>query len=369
MPIVIGISFFISYFASSGEVETNPTLDENTKIAITDDAKMFADGNPFKSYEKKEDGIEAIKNGEIDLYYYIPVDFNENKKVEFYHISEGVDLFNSDANILRGILNQNAAGHVSEEDLIILTGSYEIEDNKLTKNGEAENALGKAIIPGMILVIYFMFVALFGNRFLMAVVEEKENRISEMIFTAVSAKHLIVGKIVAMLALGLIQMLTFVVPVILIVLSNQDNQMISMIMGSIEFDFVAIVMNVLLLIASVFLYAGTCVFVGSLVSTARDAASFIGPAIVAMVFPLYFMQLFLAGEPNFIVYFLSYFPLSAPIALMLRSAMGSLGMVEFIIGLVELSVIAVVAIRVAVITFQKNAINFSIVKPKFLKRK
>lgn len=369
MPLLIGFIYFISFTFGTENVDTNPTIDENTKLAITDDAGILSpEMSQYIINGDKEYGIEMVKKGETDLYFHIPADFVENKKVDFYHISEGLDIFNFDGNIIKGILAQNAATKVKPVDVISLTGNFEVVDNKLTASGEDENALGKAVIPIAILVVFFMFIALFGNRFLMATVEEKENRISEMILTTVSAKHLIVGKIIAMLALGLVQIVTFVVPVLVLVFLNRENPTISMILNSIEIDPVTITMNVILFVASVFLYAGTCVFVGSLVSTARDASSFIGPAIIAMVFPMYFMQLFFAAEPSAIVYFLSYFPLSAPIALMLRSGFGTLGTVEFIIGLAEVSICAVIMIKLAIRTFQKNAINFETFKLKLLRK-
>lgn len=368
MPVLIIGIYLVSFILGSNEVDMNPTLDENTTLAITDDAGILAPEMPYVINGDKEYGIEMVKNGEVDLYFYIPADFVENKKAEFYHISEGLDLFNFDANILKGLLAETAATRVDAMDVVALTGNFEIIDNKLTIEGEDANAIGKAVIPIAILVVFFMFIALFGNRFLMAVVEEKENRISEMILTSVSARHLIEGKIVAMMALGVIQVVTFIVPVLILVFLNRDNQMISMILNSIEINPVAIVMNLILFVASAFLYAGTCVFVGSLVSTARDASSFIGPAIITMVFPLYFMQLFFVAEPGAIVYFLTYFPLSAPIALMLRSGFGTLGTVEFCVGLAEVILFAVIMVRLAVATFQKNAINFDRVHLRIKKK-
>lgn len=362
IPLLIGGIYFLSFILGKDAVDMNPEIGEDTKIAITDDAGVFGPEMPYIINGDKEYGVEMVKNGEADLYFYIPADFKDSKKAEFYHISEGLDLFNFDGNILKALLKQNATMKVDELDVISLTGDFEIVDNKLTADGGDANALGKAVIPIAILVIFFLFIALFGNRFLMAVVEEKENRISEMILTAVSAKHLIVGKILAMMVLGVIQILVFVIPVLCLVFLNRENDMVAMVLNSIEIDPVAITMNVILFIASVFFYAGMCTFVGSLVSTARDASSFIGPAIIAMVFPLYFMQLFFVAEPSALVYFLTYFPLSAPIALMLRSAFGTLTTMEFVIGLVEVTVIAIIAIRLAVVTFQKNAINFETVK-------
>ena len=364
IPLLIGGIYFLSFVLGQDAVDMNPEIGEDTKIAITDDAGVFGSEMPYIINGDKEYGVEMVKNGEVDLYFYIPADFEETKKAEFYHISEGLDLFNFDGNILKALLKQNAMTKVDALDVISLTGDFEIVDNKLAANGEDANALGKAVIPIAILVIFFLFIALFGNRFLMAVVEEKENRISEMILTAVSAKHLIVGKILAMMVLGVIQIAVFVIPVMCLIYLNRENDMVAMVLGSIEIDPAAIAMNVILFVASVFFYAGACTFVGSLVSTARDASSFIGPAIIAMVFPLYFMQLFFVAEPSALVYFLTYFPLSAPIALMLRSAFGTLTTAEFIIGVAEVTIIAVVAIRLAVMTFQKNAINFETVKPK-----
>lgn len=367
MPLLIGGIYFVS-FISSQSVEENPVLDENTKVAITDEAGVFSANAPFVINGDKEYGIEKIKNGEVDLYYYIPEDFLESKKAEFYHISEGLEIFNNDGNILKGLLLQEASSRVDSLDVLALTGGYEIVDNKLTKDGSESNALGKAIIPFFIGIVFFMFIALCGNRFLMTVVEEKENRISELILTSVSSKHLIVGKIIAMLVLGMVQILALVIPVLIIVFVNRDNQFINMIVSSIEIDPMVLALSLVLFVASVVFYAGACTYVGSLVSTARDASSFIGPAIIMMVFPLYFMQMFMM-EPNTIVQIMTYFPFSAPVALMLRSGFGTISTIEYAIGILVVVVSSVVVIRMAVKSFQKNAINFSIVKPKLLKRR
>lgn len=367
IPLLIGGIYLIS-FISSQSVEQNPTIDENTKVAITDAAGILPSDAPYVINGDKEYGKEMVKNGEVDLYFYIPADFAESKKAEFYHISEGLDIFNNDGNILKGILLQNATERVSVLDGLALTGGYEIVDNKMDKNGEAANPLGKAIIPFAFGIVFFMFIALCGNRFLLNVVEEKENRISELILTSVSSKHLIVGKIIALLVLGVVQILALVVPVLILAFINRDNPMISMVMSTIEFDPVTIILSLLLFMVSVIFYAGTCTFVGSLVSTAKDASSFIGPAIIAMVFPLYFMQMFMVAEPNMAVQIMTYFPFSAPIALMLRSGFGTISVAELCVGILVVAVSAAIVIRLAVTSFQKNAINFSIAKPKFLKK-
>ncbi len=359
MPLLIGGIYFISFISSQG-VDENPEISEDTKVAITDDAGVFSAQAPYIINGDKDYGIEMLKKGEVDLYFYIPQNFLETKKAEFYHVSEGLEILNFDANILKTLMMQDAATRVDPTDILALTGGYEIEDKKITKDGSDSNALGKAIIPFAIGIIFFLFIALCGNRFLMCVVEEKENRISEMILTSVSSKHLIVGKIIAMLTLGLVQILALVIPMGILVFLNRDSQIIAPILAMIEIDPVAITLSILLFVVSAVFYAGTCTLVGSLVATAKDASSFIGPAIIAMVFPMYFMQAFMM-EPNFLVYFLTYFPPSAPIALMLRSGFGTITTWEYCIGLGVVFLTAVIVIRLAIVSFQKNAINFGTV--------
>ncbi len=367
IPLLIGVLYFVS-FISSASVDTEPIFDEGTKIAITDEAGVLSKEVPYLIKGGREEGAEMVKNGEVDLYYYIPADFVESKKAEFYHISEGLEIFNNDGKILKQILLMDASSRVGAEDVLALTGGYEIEDHKLSQSGEDANALGKAVIPLFIGVVFFMFIALCGNRFLLTVVEEKENRISEMILTSISSKHLIVGKIIALLILGFIQMVVLVIPIIALVFLNREQGFIAGILSIIEVDPLAITLSIILFVASAVFYAGVCTFVGSLVSTARDASSFIGPAIIVMVLPMYFMQMFMATEPNAIVQFFTYCPFTAPITLMLRNGFGTISTPEFCVGIAIVVVSAVVAISLAVKSFQKNAINFNIVKPKFLRK-
>ena len=364
--MVIGM-FLISMLASNNK--STPTIDENTKIAITDDAHILPSDSPLLTGTTKEEGIKQVVDGETDLYFYIPADFETTKKVDFYHISEGLDIFNMDGEVIKVVLKQALSSKFSDLEITALTGDFSVTDNKLTKTGADSNALGKAIIPIVILVMFFFFVTLFGGRLLMTVVEEKENRISEMILTAVSAKHLIVGKILSMMLLGVIQISALIIPLVVAAFIYRDDPFVSSLISSIEFSPLAIIENLALFIFSIFLATGFLTYIGAITPTAKDASQFIGPVIIGVVFPLYFMQMFLASDPNFFVQFLTYFPLSAPTALMLRSAFGTLTAPELIIGLVELAVLSVIIIRFTVKTFQKNAINFSMALPYLRRRK
>lgn len=361
--MVIGM-FVISMLVSSSNASTDPSINEDTKVAITDEAGILPKEFPMLANGSKEDEIKKVVDGETDLYFYIPADFKEGKKVDFYHVSEGLELFNMDGQAIKAILKQAVSSKFSDLDITVLTGGFDVTDNKLTTTGEESKALGRAVIPLTILVIFFFFVTLFGGRLLMTVVEEKENRISEMILTSVSTKHLIVGKIFSMMLLGLIQIATLIIPLIVMLIIYKDNQIVNMVLSQIVIDPITIITNLALLAFSTFLTTGFLTYIGTITPTAKDASQFIGPVIIGVVFPLYFMSAFMATEPSGFVYFLTYFPLSAPTALMLRSAFGTLTTPELLIGLAEIAILSVIVIRFTVRSFQRNAINFGMALPK-----
>jgi ABC-2 type transport system permease protein len=380
IPILIGgimaLSAFSGYNAEKNMIDNTKKGDASAKISIIDNAGVInkdAFAGNVLSDKTKEEGIELIKNGEIDELYIIEKDFVETKKVESYSRKkddESFSIFSSSANgNIRNILVASAASRVNPADIIILSNGVEFEKTIIDGDGEVVNPLGKAIIPFAVLIIFYILICVFGNRMLMAVVEEKENRISEMILTSVTAKDLIIGKIIALIALGFIQMIIFIIPIIIGAFIYRDNPMISGILGIVEFNPIAIIGNVALLVFSYFLFTGASTLLGSMMPTAREASQYIGVVIVGVVLPFMLFSEMVSTTPTMIVYILSYFPLSAPVAMMLRNAFGLLPWYEFVFGLIEIGLFSMVTIYLASKSFQKNALNFSSVKLPFARRK
>lgn len=172
-----------------------------------------------------------------------------------------------------------------------------------------------------------------------------------------------------MMLLGIIQILAFVLPAIIILFIYRDNSMVSPILSSIEINPLSILTSAILFFFSIFLVIGACTFIGAITPTAKDASQFIAPVIISVVLPFYFIQAFFVPDPSVAVQVLTYFPLSSPVALMLRTAFGTLSTPELIIGLAELVIVSILIIRLTIRTFQRNAINFELVKPKLSIRK
>ena len=372
LPLGIAVMMGLSALNSTSIEDsiTNTNLSDK-KIGLTDEPGLLAQVQTgFEQVESESVGREKVHNGELDVYYYIGQDFANTHRVRIYDRAEETGLMNFYSIPFANLLKSSVYNKLSADDIALVENTVEYETVDLDKNGEQVSILGQAIIPIVILSIFYVLICVFGNRLTMALVEEKENRISEMILTAVSAKDLVIGKILSLIVLGFIQIAVFSIPVIAVAIIYRDNPMVAPILANIDWDPIRILGNVCLLLVSYFLFAGACTLVGSLMPTARDASQYIGIVMVGVVLPLFFINnLISSSSVNVVTYILSYFPLSSPIALMLRNAFGNLPAWELVLGIVELGLASAFVLRMTVKSFQKNAINFSVVKPKLGIRK
>ena len=188
--------------------------------------------------------------------------------------------------------------------------------------------------------------------------EEKENRISELMLTSINPRSLIIGKIISLMIVGFIQLLVLVVPLLILYKVGLNYNVIPEFIKE-GINALSIAQYSLLLIASYFLFTSGCIVIGTLTPTAKDANSFSSVFIIMVILPIFFLGSFTGKDNQFMMYFLTYFPPSAPIAIMLRAIMGSLADWEFWVGLIDVTVVGALLAKLATYIFCKNAIEFT----------
>ena len=102
----------------------------------------------------------------------------------------------------------------------------------------------------------------------------------------------------------------------------------------------------------------TCALPISMMPTAKEASSWFSIVLVALFAPLYGASVFVSYPDSPFVQFFSYFPLTAPIPLLLRNAVGNLPVHEAAIAVAILAASAFVAVVVAVRLFRYGAMQY-----------
>lgn len=362
-PIIIGLVAAIIFFSNKATSEAaSDTNKQSFSLAVTDNSKVIPETIlthiKAKTVESKAAGIEAVKDGKLDAYFYYPADISK-QGVEVY--AKDVGLFDNSRYqaTAEALLQQSVAGKVDPQLTAILQDRVAISSTTY-KDGQVYNGFSQLIAPGLFLVLFYILIAMFGNQMLTSTTEEKENRVIEMILTTIKARTLIIGKILSLIVLAFIQGVVILVPVIVGYLLLKDQLAIPSIdLTNIPLDPLRIGIGALLFAASFMLFTGLLVAIGAAVPTAKEAAGFFGVVMILLFGPLYAVSLFISAPESSLVTFLSLFPFTAPIPLMLRNAVGNLPTSEALLGILILSVTAAIVMAIAIRLFRYGALEYS----------
>ncbi len=167
-------------------------------------------------------------------------------------------------------------------------------------------------------LVLFVTIITFGQFVAMGTVEEKQNRVVEILLSRVKASQILVGKVLGIGALGLVQLLVMAAAA-LVAFNIIDIEGISL--GSIGAEIVAGVFFWFLL--GYTLYAFLYAALGATVSRQEDLQGvMVLPAIFFL--PAFFIAQLAVANPDLpIVRFGSFFPPWTPMIMPIRTALGS----------------------------------------------
>jgi ABC-2 type transport system permease protein len=362
-PLLIGAVFAIVFFSNDAtDKAAEDTKNQHFSMAITDTAGVIPDAMlhavKAERVTDKQAAIDKVMAGKLDAYFYYPSDLKKNK-VEVY--AKDVGLFDNGRyeGVAKVLLQQSIAGKVDPQTTAILQDK--VGFNAVTyKNGKQFDGFKELIAPGIFLVLFYFLIAMFGNQMLTSTTEEKENRVIEMILTTIEPRALIVGKILSLIVLAAIQVVIILVPTILAyLLFREQLQLPDIDLTQIPLDPARIAVGASIFILSFLLFTGLLVAIGAAAPTAKEAGGFFGVIMILIFGPLYAVTLFISQPDTLLVKILSFFPLTAPIPLMLRNAVGNLSFTEAGIAIVILAISAVIALAIAVRMFRYGALEYS----------
>lgn len=364
-PLIFAAIGGIVYFSNKATDDASRNIEKQKFSFVVSDASGIVKPEIVKAMtgrmvppSDRQKEIDAVKTGSLDGYIYYPADILKDK-IEVY--GKNVDIFTDGrySGVAQTILSLSTSSAVDPNIKAALTKSTNVAFTSY-RDGVEYDAIKQMILPGLFLVLFYFLIAFFGNQMLTSTTEEKENRVIEMLLTTVEARTLIIGKILSLIILAIIQAMIVIVPVILGYLLLRDKLSLpSLDLSSLPVDWGAIGIGFAVFASSFMLFTGLLVAIGAAVPTAKEANGFFGIVIVLVFSPLYAASLFVSAPDSPIVTFLSLFPFTAPIPLLLRNALDNLPTWQALVGIGILIVTAAAITTIAVRVFRYGALEYS----------
>ena len=300
--------------SASSSLETVTVIDETGRLS-----GVISDNEQFRFIPLRgEPGTTNVKrffdqSGEsMSALVVIPANVLDSAKVNIYSKSTvNMALVDHVTDCLNDTLTsvKLATMGVPDLDKIVREAQVDIDVNsvKLADDGsESESSTTAAMLLGMVLsLITYMFVLTYGAMIMNSVIEEKTNRIVEVIVSSCKPFQLMMGKIIGVALVGLTQFLIWAVIISGLAVGlgigladSGPMSEISNLVGMVQsVNLVGtLVCFVIYFLGGYLLYAALFAGFGSAVDQASDASQFTAPIIIVMIVALYAGRLH--GKPQ-----------------------------------------------------------------------
>ena len=244
-----------------------------------------------------------------------------------------------------------SAYNIPELETIIADIQTDFHVATVKRNAEGDETSSNtyiAMTAGFIFTfLIYMFVMSYGGMVMQSVMEEKTNRIVELMVSSVKPFQLMMGKIVGVALVGFVQLLIWGVMLAVILsacsvafgwdmaaMSEAQGAMMTGVqagmpaMDTADAEMLAALLNlpfaelgimfVLYFVGGYLLYASFFAAVGASINAQEDSSQFIMPVVLIMVFGLYAAMYSVENTDGPLAFWASMFPLTSPIVMMVR---------------------------------------------------
>jgi len=293
----------------AGHITTDFKLNIERKYRLDDEKPKYW----FFDYENFDEAKAGLLKKTLDVVMVIPAGIMDTANAEFYarslsnfKVMDELRNTLSHTVILMRMSEQGVAVEMAESiSKRVRMDSFEInKEGKLTEGNELMVFLG----PFLFVFLLVMAVFINGQLLLRSVIEERTNRMVEILLSTVSARELMTGKILGLGLLGMVQILFYLAMGIVF----------GMVKGIeiVRFDELPILFMYFL--TGYFFFAAIYATLGTLFDNEQDAQQSMSiVSLIAMV-PLMGSFYFMANPTALVTKILSFVPPMTPFMMILR---------------------------------------------------
>ena len=372
LPVIIIAVFAItqasSNHASNSSQQQTSSYSKTAKLAVLDETGLINKRELISQHiviePNEQAGIDGVKDGELTAFFYYPKNVTK-AGIQVYAQDQGIT-FTPPYNALASqLLSQNAVATVisathDSEAVQILQKNPSVTATTY-KNGAETNGLAGIVAPIIFFAIFLFFVVMLSYFMISATTEEKENRAAEILLTTIKSRSLIIGKILSILALGIVQIVIIIVPLLIgyALFHNHISLPGGVSLSHIPLDAKTIAIGASVLLLGLVMFTGILVGFGSLFPSAQEASRYLAIVILSAFIPLYAIGYVVSSPHALIVTVFTYFPLTAPSTVLLRNAVSTLSTGEALSVLAILLVTTALSILFAIRAFSYGAMAYS----------
>ncbi len=356
-PIIfVAIAGFVGYLASIKADQKTIVIHDQSQIFV----KEFKSNSEFKYVDLTAIELKILKDSIVNESYdgllFIPNNsYNKILETKIQYISNDSPSISQIANlqeIIQNKITKNNYQSAKLDTIAIQKAQAKVDISLVKSNGEATlkglNEI-KVFLGGAFGYLIMMFIIIYGNMVMRSVIEEKTNRIIEIIVSSVKPFQLMMGKIIGTSLAGILQffiwailglVLMFVASAFFGINATPTTNIPPEMLQSAQSEFAInaklylaelwnlpiasiLISFIIYFIGGYFLYSSFYAAIGAAVDSETDSQQFLLPIIMPLVLGVYIGFFTVINNPHgTVATVFSFIPLTSPIVMMMRIPFG-----------------------------------------------
>jgi ABC-2 type transport system permease protein len=319
------ISFGAIFIVGRVTAQRETNLDSFQRVGYVDHAEIVsAEGSNPDGYQPVEgDANQQLVDGNLDAYFVIAEDYILTGKIDLYARKS-----------IPEVLRQHVEDFMRAQIVASVPGDLPVPQGRLQENPDisirdldtgdklSEAALvGRLLLPFVFVLVYFMVTNTTAQFLMSGVVEEKENRLMEILATSLRPLELLWGKLLGLGALSLTQVVVWGIAGVLIVSVYSGAR--DFVSGA-TFQLTDIVLFVGLFLTNFLLFSAAMLGIGASVTAESESRQIAGVFTFITVLPLALLATFFTNPNGPLPLLFTFFPFTAAVALILRMGLTAL---------------------------------------------
>lgn len=321
--IFLTIAFFVGFSGADAPEPAAEAPDE--AIGYVDDAGIIqtvpdsAPGELLQSFSDVESAAAALERGEIAAYYVIPEDYRTSGEVLW--VGAELPIVPPNTGWFEELLEMNVlanAGDDVEARLRRPFNAAELPVNPLEPDGGSAGADGLNWAPFIVALVVLIPLFTAGGYLFEGLVQEKSNRIMEILLVSLRPGSLLSGKMLGLGLMVLVQYAAWGLIALVMLLITDIGRIPTPSLTGVQLSAGDVLFIILYALGAYVLYAALMAGIGAVTASMENNRIWIFVVTLPMLFPIYLWNAIVSDPNGPLAVAFSMFPFSAPVAMLMR---------------------------------------------------
>jgi ABC-2 type transport system permease protein len=300
-------------------IELEESHFEQNKSSLIDAFDFVLHIPKVDSLPQIENSIEVYSENQMSLSIKLNIENEIDKQLtNIYLVKNGIDLDKI----------KNSESKTSLK-------TFVVDDEGQNTAGNSEASFGIGLVGGFLI---YIFIFMYGTMVMRSVIEEKTNRIVEIIISSVKPFELMFGKIISVALVGLSQFVMWIIlgSVFLLIANGLLSTEVDItnlsanegVVSEINASLISLPIKTLLITFLIYFLGGYLLYgslfaaIGSASDQETDSQQFIVPITIPLILSFILVQVIIDNPHSGLAYWLSMIPFTSPIIMIARIPFG-----------------------------------------------